>query len=434
MSSQFRYDGRIQATSGFAIPGVSIAVLTQPAVTTSQPGSPLATLFAAATSNAATITAASWLAGVISFTFNAVPADVVAGSYIGVSGVNPSGYNGIWQVVDVTGNVVRVTTPFTLAAIANPGAYVAAGTVATSALPNPFLTDTLGNFAFYAAAGIYTVQIYDTAGRLPSQLVLADQNVVAGGGSGSVTSVALTMPSEFTVTGSPIAGAGTLAVTKATQLANLVFAGPTSGGAAVPTFRGLVAADLPAGGGTVTSVAATLAVPAALLGSSVGGSPITTNGTIAFTLTLLNQNANLIFGGPASGGAAPPTFRAAVPADLAPNIYVVIGGSTPGDQTAKTVAIVSTPLFTPATSGLFQVDIYEEITIAGTGTLQTTITYTDDVGATSITPIGAALSAASLGRAQGSAIIRATAGNAIAFTTAFGTGTYSVYIRVRALT
>jgi len=147
---------------------------------------------------------------------------------------------------------------------------------------------------------------------------------VAGGGSGSVTSVALTMPAEFTVTGSPIVGAGTLAVTKAVQAANLVFAGPTSGGSVVPTFRGLVAADLPAGTGTVTSVAYTLAVPAALFNAAgIAGSPITTNGTIAVTLTLANQTANTVFAGAASGGAAPPTFRALVPADMPTGLQFV---------------------------------------------------------------------------------------------------------------
>lgn len=63
--------------------------------------------------------------------------------------------------------------------------------------------------------------------------------------TGTVTSVAMTVPAEFSVTGSPITGAGTLAVTKATQSANLVYAGPSSGAAAAPTFRTLVAADLP---------------------------------------------------------------------------------------------------------------------------------------------------------------------------------------------
>ena len=62
--------------------------------------------------------------------------------------------------------------------------------------------------------------------------------------AGTVTSVAMTVPAEFSVAGSPITGSGTLAVTKATQAANLGFRGPTSGGAAVPTFRADVIADL----------------------------------------------------------------------------------------------------------------------------------------------------------------------------------------------
>lgn len=66
-----------------------------------------------------------------------------------------------------------------------------------------------------------------------------------GSGSGSVTSVALSLPSIFTVTGSPITESGTLTGTLATQTANRVFAGPTTGNAAAPTFRALVAADIP---------------------------------------------------------------------------------------------------------------------------------------------------------------------------------------------
>lgn len=376
MSTQFRYDGRIQATSGFAIPGVSIAVLTQPANTTNQPGSPLATIFAAAISNAATLSTASWLAGVISFTFSATPpADVVVGSFIQITAVNPAGYNGIWQVTSVVGNVVQVTTPFTLTAITNPGTYVSGGTVATSALPNPFFTDTLGNFFFYAAAGVYTVQIYDTQGRIAAQLVLADQNVVAGGGNGSVTSVALTMPAEFTVTGSPISTAGTLAVTKANQNANLVFAGPTTGVPAAPTFRALATADLPAGTGTVTSVAATLTVPAGIFTSNVTGSPITTNGTLGFTITLANQNPNLVFAGPSSGGAAPPTFRSLVAADLPGTLLQSASVSL---SSANILALLGTPITLVAAPGAGFRIVPIEITILFFGGAAA---YTDAGGA-----------------------------------------------------
>ena len=64
-------------------------------------------------------------------------------------------------------------------------------------------------------------------------------------GTGTVTSVAQTVPSFLSISGSPVTTSGTLAITLATQTANIVFAGPTSGAAATPTFRSLVAADFP---------------------------------------------------------------------------------------------------------------------------------------------------------------------------------------------
>jgi hypothetical protein len=66
-----------------------------------------------------------------------------------------------------------------------------------------------------------------------------------GGGDGTVTSVGLSLPSQFTVTGSPVTTAGTLTATLAAQSANLVWAGPTTGAAAAPAFRSLVAGDIP---------------------------------------------------------------------------------------------------------------------------------------------------------------------------------------------
>ena len=66
------------------------------------------------------------------------------------------------------------------------------------------------------------------------------------GGSGTVTSVALSLPAIFSVSGSPVTTSGTLTGSLVTQTANTIFSGPTSGGAATPTFRALVAADIPA--------------------------------------------------------------------------------------------------------------------------------------------------------------------------------------------
>ena len=69
--------------------------------------------------------------------------------------------------------------------------------------------------------------------------------IVFSSGLGTVTSVGLTMPAQFTVASSPVTTSGTLAVTLNTQTANSVFAGPVSGGAVAPTFRFLSSADIP---------------------------------------------------------------------------------------------------------------------------------------------------------------------------------------------
>ncbi len=58
----------------------------------------------------------------------------------------------------------------------------------------------------------------------------------AAGNAGTVTNVGMTVPSILSVTGGPVI-AGTFAISLATENANLVFAGPTSGGAATPAFR-----------------------------------------------------------------------------------------------------------------------------------------------------------------------------------------------------
>lgn len=67
---------------------------------------------------------------------------------------------------------------------------------------------------------------------------------ITASGTGTVTSVALALPSIITVTGSPVTASGTLTGTLATQTANTIFSGPASGGAVAPTFRAMVAADL----------------------------------------------------------------------------------------------------------------------------------------------------------------------------------------------
>jgi len=83
------------------------------------------------------------------------------------------------------------------------------------------------------AGGLYPVLVF------PSEIVPA-----AGSGSGTVTSVAQTVPAWLTVTGSPVTTAGTLAITGTSETANEVLASP-NGSAGAMTPRALVGADLP---------------------------------------------------------------------------------------------------------------------------------------------------------------------------------------------
>ncbi len=78
-------------------------------------------------------------------------------------------------------------------------------------------------------------------GLLQSNLDCANFQLLNLGGSvglGTVTSVGLTTPGMFSVSGSPITGAGTLALALSNQSANTIFGNLTSGSAA-PTFATL---------------------------------------------------------------------------------------------------------------------------------------------------------------------------------------------------
>ena len=112
--------------------------------------------------------------------------------------------------------------------------------------------------------------------------------------AGSVTSVALSLPSIFNVTGSPVTSSGTLSATFNTQTANFVFAGPASGGAAAPTFRALVSADIPNNAANTTGTASNVTGIVALINGGTGTaaasanaafnalSPMTTAGDIIY--------------------------------------------------------------------------------------------------------------------------------------------------------
>lgn len=135
--------------------------------------------------------------------------------------------------------------------------------VAPANQTNPMTTDANGEFSFAASDGLYDIKI--TGGSIasktiPNVILFDDLTTAPSPALGTVTSVGLTLPSFMAVTGSPVTGAGTLAVTMNSQSANLHLASP-DGSAGVPSFRALVTGDLPAYGPGVASYGSATQTP-----------------------------------------------------------------------------------------------------------------------------------------------------------------------------
>lgn len=211
-------------------------------------------------------------------------------------------------------------------------------------------------------------------------VIVIASGLLAPSGVATVSSVGLTVPPDLSVSGSPVTSSGTLAISRNTQSANQFLAGPSSGAAAAPAYRAIVAGDIPqltgaqmpALTGDVTSTAGTAATTLAASGVTAGtygsgsavpvltldakgrvtaastaavvsgsgtvtsvglsdltglftitGSPITTSGTLTLS-ALASQAANKFLASP-NGAAGAPTMRAIVPADVP--VFVASGAS-----------------------------------------------------------------------------------------------------------
>jgi hypothetical protein len=111
------------------------------------------------------------------------------------------------------------------------------------------------------------------------------------------------------VSGSPVTTTGTLSASLATQTANLVWAGPTGGAAASPTFRALVNADLPLTGVAANTYASiTVNTAGVITAGSVNQSLAAVTGTLGIAnggtgLTAIGDD-NLFLGSAATTTAA----------------------------------------------------------------------------------------------------------------------------------
>ncbi|GEM_PF-2302889 len=151
-----------------------------------------------------------------------------------------------------------------------------AGGDLSGSYPNPVLVPsgvTAGTYG--GATQIPQIQV-DSKGRIVS----ATQVGVSGGGGGSITSVGLSLPAEFTVSGSPVTGSGSLSASWASQAAGKVMAAP-SGSMGTPSFRALAQSDLPVMNGDSGSGGAKGAVPAPAAGDAAAGKFLKADGTWA---------------------------------------------------------------------------------------------------------------------------------------------------------
>lgn len=136
--------------------------------------------------------------------------------------------------------------------------------------PEGLVACNAGSLATDASGNVY---------RKTTNLVATGwQSLGGGGGSGTVTSVDVTgISGIITTSGGPVTTAGAIALALSNQNANRVFAGPGSGGAAAPTFRALVVADIPNLTSNVTN---------AIAYDNGGGFFIDTDGLLVDPLTL----------------------------------------------------------------------------------------------------------------------------------------------------
>ena len=119
-------------------------------------------------------------------------------------------------------------------------------------------------------------------------------------GAGTVTSVGLSLPADFTVSNSPVTSSGTLTAVWASQSANLFLASP-NGAPGAPVFRAMVAADVPTLNQNTTGSAGSVANSATFNTSGGAAAGTTFNGSAPVTIDYSTVGAPKTDGTGASG-------------------------------------------------------------------------------------------------------------------------------------
>lgn len=212
----------------------------------------------ALTADSSTATGLKWAAVGGSGTVTSVARSISGAAFISVSGAPVTAAGTLTDTWTGTlGDMLYASAANTWSVLAGStntamSYLVQTGTGPASAAPVWRLLNPIDFSPLTAKGDLYTAVGSLAPTALPvgsnGQVLTADSSTATGllwasVGAGTVTSVGLSLPAELSVSGSPVTTSGTLLASWASQSANLIFAGPTSGLGTSPTFRALVAAD-----------------------------------------------------------------------------------------------------------------------------------------------------------------------------------------------
>lgn len=209
------------------------------------------------------------------------------------------------------------------------------------------LTTQTSNVLGISNGGTGSSNRQDALNALAPQSASSDQVISFNGsnwvartlsGTGTVTSVGVTGDNVLfatSISGAPITGSGTinLASSLKTQTANRVLAGPTSGGAATPTFRALVTDDLP---------------PVDLATDAINILPVANGGTGAATI-----QAHKFFGNNTASSNANPSFVNITTGDLPDQVVTNSGNLSPLFNTTISNQLLSFSLNSVLSKGVY---------------------------------------------------------------------------------